>query len=65
VPKWDPRKLIQVDTNVIFDAPWGEPMAVRRGGYVMEAVLEDGSVERYGISQSDAEDDFVPVASLQ
>jgi hypothetical protein len=62
VPKWDPRKLVQVSTDVIFIAPWGEKQAVRRGGYLMERTKEDGTVERYGISQMDAETDFEPVS---
>lgn len=61
-PKWDPRKLIQVHENVIFMTPWGEKQAVRRNGYLMERTKPDGTVERYGIAQSDVEGDFESVS---
>jgi hypothetical protein len=61
MPRKDPRKLVKVSSDVIFMTPWGEKQAVRRGGYLMERALPNGTTERYGISQTDAETDFEPV----
>jgi hypothetical protein len=58
-PRDDPRKMIKLNEDVIFMAPWGEQQAVSKGGYLMERRLKDGKVERYGIAQKDAEPDMV------
>ena len=68
-PRYDPRKLIKLEEDVIFIAPWGEPQAVRKGGYLMERTIKSGpqagQVERYGIAQKDAEPDMQPVDAAQ
>jgi hypothetical protein len=64
-PRWDPRKMIKLTEDVIFMAPWGEPQAVAKGGYLMERVIKSGpqagKTERYGIAQKDAEPDMILV----
>jgi len=67
-PRWDPRKLIEVDRDVIFMAPWGEKQAVKKGGFLMERTVrggkQAGKTERYGIARKDAIPDMKPVSSL-
>lgn len=62
-PRHDPRKLIKLNEDVIFMAPWGELQAVTKGDYLMERTIRSGpdmgKVERYGITKKDAEPDMI------
>lgn len=68
-PRHDPRKMIKLQEDVIFMAPWGELQAVAKGGYLMQRTIKSGpqagQYERYGIAQKDAEPDMVPVSELR
>lgn len=44
-PKPDPRKVLELDRNVAFNAPWGEPMRIRAGG----VLVNGGKGDVYGI----------------
>ena len=47
-PKPDPRKVLPLEQNVAFEAPWGEKMYIKSGG----VLVNGGGKDVYGI-QSD------------
>ncbi len=48
-PKPDPRKVIDLDKNVAFTAPWGEEMRIRSGG----VLVHGGPKDVYGIQPAE------------
>lgn len=48
-PKPDPRKVLPLDKNVAFTAPWGEPMRIRDGG----VLVNGGGRDIYGIQPNE------------
>jgi len=68
-PKYDPRKLIPLNEDVIFTTPWGEPQAIQKGGFLTKREIKDdkgrptGQFERYGISAKDAAD-MKPISTI-
>ena len=44
-PVPDPRKVLPLDKNVVFEAPWGGPMYIRDGG----VLVNGGPKDLYGI----------------
>lgn len=55
-----PVKAVQVTSDIVFLAPWGELQAVRTGGYIIQGV--EG--ERYGIDQVSFEKTYEAVEHL-
>lgn len=56
-PKADPRKVLPLDKNVAFTAPWGEEMRIKSGG----VLVHGGPKDVYGIQPAEfkASYDFV------
>ncbi|MCS5595685.1 MAG: hypothetical protein NZ828_00365 [Alphaproteobacteria bacterium] len=56
-PKPDPRKVVDVERNVSFKAPWGEDMRIKSGG----ALVYGGPNDVYGIQPDEFKATYAPV----
>lgn len=57
VPKPDPRKVMNVEENVAFTAPWGTPMYIKKDGVLVHGGVKD----IYGIQPDEYAETYSPV----
>ena len=53
-PLPDPRKVLTVDQNIAFTAPWGTPMYIKSGGVLVHGGMKD----IYGIAPDEFEETY-------
>ena len=56
-PKPDPRKVVNVDENIAFTAPWGTPMYIKKDGVLVHGGVKD----IYGIQPDEYSETYSPV----
>jgi len=56
-PKPSNRKVVTLDENVAFTAPWGEPMLIKSGG----VLVTEGKGKTYGIQPDEYSATYSPV----
>lgn len=49
---------IQIDEDLSFEAPWGEKMRIKEGGYLVIQDLEEGDI--YGVQEEEFEETYTP-----
>lgn len=55
-PKPDPRKMVTVDKNISFKAPWGEEMKIKKDGVLVHQGIKDV----YGIQPDEYRKTYAP-----
>lgn len=56
-PVPDPRKVVPVEQNVSFEAPWGGPMRIQEGG----VLVHGGPNDIYGINPKEYKETYSPI----
>jgi len=56
-PKFSPKKVVDIDQNVAFKAPWGEEMRIRKDG----VLVHQGVGDIYGIQPDEYKETYSPV----
>ena len=45
-PKWDPVRVVRIDEDVTFKAPWGEDMRIKAGGVLVKGSGDNDIYEK-------------------